>query len=443
MKNWVVLGLAVAALVGAGCGGDGDNGGGGGGGGTVEASVNTALFYSGPIPKPGYLDITYNTGQGRGRGGLGPTANLKRVVLEDNAYGTGDARNTVRTLLNPERVLGLDLYTSQSVPLNAPMDGFSINLNNRRFEEFALEIESVFFNGSSYNGSFGSSLFNEIFPFSATLLPGRTTSVQIFLNDAMFEEDGFGGLNFLRSEFEDQNLNPDSLALEAHLADYLAFDISNVPYAPLMTTSTQSTTLYMSGDAYGLSDTPQIGDTEFEVLVPETPDPGSVLGICNLAPSFPPNSPNTYNLKVIDPRNLQNNSFITSLQGTWKWWHDPDNASQSPILNPGDFVFITFPQSTDISTQDCVLLGLSGGVIVDCYFGEVDLSSNTFNAWPISEIVKGTTNDEIVGSIGNYVYRSGTGITTVRDIRSGDFSVTGGSAPATFPATGKFIVYRL
>lgn len=434
--------MLAASMAIIGCAGSGGGGGGGGGtnGGAVEASVNTALFINGPVSKPGYMVITYNTGQGRGVDPV--TATIKRVVLEDTAFGQGSENNIIRTLLNPELVLQLDGYTSNSVSLNAPMDGFATNLNHRFFENFVLELQEVTIEGSTFQGPGGQAVVVEQFDLNARTFPGRTTSIEIFLNDAMVAPDGLGGVAFDRNEFEALNYNPDSLKIEAHLSDYLAFDISNIANQPLMTGGGPATTVYFSGDAIGLSDTPVGTQTVFEVLVPESPEPGSILGWVSLAPSFPPNSPNTYTLRQVDPRSLPGTAFITALQGTWRWWHDAGNPSQSPILNPGDFVFLTMPQSQDDGVQDCVLIALDGGVISEFYFGEVNFNTNAFVAWPIEEVTKGNTNGQIDGSLGGYVYRP-NGSNTVRDIRSGTFNITGGTAPGSFPASSRFIVYRL
>jgi hypothetical protein len=425
-----------------GCGGGGGNGGGGnnGGGGGDIPSVNTALFYNGPLPRPGFVEVTYNTGQGRGTATA--TATLRRLVFEDQAFGLNDERNIVRTLLNPERILGLDLYTSQSVSVDVPMDGFATNFNHRLFENFQLDIQSVTLDGVEYNGPQQQSVLVDNFLLRAAAFPGRTTSISIFLHDAMFSDDGNGNLDFDRQSFEDLNYSPVESRIVGHLADYLAFDISNIPNLPLMTSGFPATTIYFSGDSFGLSDTPSLAATDFEILVPETPTPGSILGDCRLAPSFPPNSPNTYALKQVDPRSLPGNTYITAQQGTWKWWLNPDDPSQSPILNVTTFAFITFPQSQDDGRQDCAIVALNGGVITEMYFGEVNLQSGNFNAWPLTEITEGTTNGEINGTVDNYIFRSNGGF-SVRDVRGGSFEITAGDPPAEFPTTGSFIVYRL
>lgn len=442
LKTWGFFGLALAAVVLSGCGGGGNGGGGGGGGGgQVEASVNTALFMNGAQPKPGFFEITYNTGQGRGT--TNAQAKMRQVTFEDNTFPSGDPRNVVRTLLNPERVLGLDLYTSQAISVNAPMGGFAVNLNRRNFDQFNLEFTTVILNGVTYSLGANNPIINENFDLRAATFPGRTTSLAVFINDAIVTENGFGGIDFDRTLFEELNYNPDETRMVAHLADYLAFDISNIANPPLMTSGIPASTVFFSGDAIGLAEVPSQAPTPFEVLVPETPKPGSIEGWCQLPPSFPPNSPPTYTLRQVDPRSLPGMAFITALQGTWKWWVNTDEPSQSPILNPGDFVFLTMPQSLDDGVQDCVLVGLSGGTIVEFYFGEINLNTNAWTAWPISEVTKGTTAGEISGTLGSYVFRAGVGVPTVRDIRSGAFTITDGKAPSSFPTTGRFIVYRL
>jgi hypothetical protein len=437
LKKWGFLAIVSAAFLAVGCGGSGGDGGGGGGGGTPvdQISVNTSL-----LNKPGLLNVTFNTGQGRGT--ATSSAFLKKLFLEDNIFGAGDPRNRVQTLLEPERVLGLDLYTSQGIPLNVPMTGFSTNLNGRSFDVFPLEIARVNIDGTNYTGPGGNAVFNLEFPMRMRSFPGRTTSLEIFLNDGIIFDPGTG-IEFDTTYFEELNYNDDEGRMVGYLSDYVAFDISNVSYAPQMSNSSTASTVFFSGDAIALGDVPSTSPTFFEVLVPESPDPGAIEGLTQLPPSFPANAPATYTLRTPDPRNLPGIAKITALTGTWRWWVDEDEPSLSAILNAGNFAFITFPQSQDDGVQDLIIVGLSGGVITECYFGEANFNTNTWLAWPISEVVEGTVNGEIGGTFSGYDIRGSIGIPTSADVRGGTYSITAGSAPGEFPGTGRFIVYRL
>lgn len=430
MKKWAFLTVAAAvALSGCGGSGGGDNGGGGGGGPVDNFAVNTAL-----LNKPGLVQITYNTGQGRGTGAT--TAVLRQFAIFDS-FGQ------INPLLPPEMFLQLDGFTSQNVDLNASMGGFSTNLNGRSFDTFRLNINSVIQDGSTFSGTGGAPLFQFDFPMRARSLPGRTTSMQVFLNDAMIVPDGSGGLDFDQTEFETVNFDPTEDQIVGFLSDYIAFDISNVSDKPTMLDSSDADWVAFSGDSIALAKAPSTAPDAFEVLVPLGPDPGALEGLWQTAPSFPTNAPGTYTLRQIDPRSLPATSRITSLQGTWRPWLNTDEPSQSPFVNPTEFVFIMFPQSQENGIVDLVCFTHSGGAVDEMYFGEANLNSNTFSCWPISQVDDGDASNEVAGTLGSYVYRSGIGSPVPADIRSGNFNFTSGSRPGSFPATGRFIVYRL
>lgn len=422
-------------ILAAGCGGDGDNGGGGGGGGggTVEASVNTGL-----LSKPALVNATYNTGQGRG-------VTTSIAVLRN--FDMIDSFGVISKSLNPARRLDLGGYTSQTIDLSVPLalSQFSTNLNSRSFDEFLLNVKEIEFDGNVIGGSGQAPIINQAFPLRMRLFPGRTSSVQIFVDDAMITPDGSGGVLFDQALFEEVNFDPDENQIVSFVSDYLQFDISNVADKPTMISAGDADFVYFSGDSVGLSQgASPIPGSPFEVLVPLSPDPGVLEGLVTTPPSFPPNAPGTYTLRPIDPRSLPTTSRITALQGTWKPWYNPDNASQSPILNPGNFVFLTFPQSLNDQLQDLVMIALDGnGTITNMYFGEANLTNGTFSAWPISQVDDGDADNEISGTLNGYVFRPNIGTATPSDVRSGNFTVGSGTRPAEFPASGKFIVYRL
>src|SRR5688572_24002856 len=108
LRKWAFLWAAVAALV-IGC----STGGGGGGGTTTTGGGTTGQSTAVPnIPNvPAMLSVFYLTGQGRAAGSA--TAVIRRLFFTDQ-FGL------VETILNPERYIGLDAYTSQSIDVSAP-----------------------------------------------------------------------------------------------------------------------------------------------------------------------------------------------------------------------------------------------------------------------------------------------------------------------------------
>lgn len=433
MNRWANL-LACAVVVTAiGCAGAGNDpgggGGGGGGGGDSIASVNTALFN-----QPGRVEATYNSGQGRAVDS--PTAVLRRLYIEDEI-------GLVETLLQSEVKIQLDGYTSQSMEVNPPMTGFSVPIASRKFGIFPLEVQAIEveqFDGSfvRYQNTNGSPLLSELFPTRITAMPGRITSLQIFLDDATLNHDG-SGVQFDRPRFEGINFDPTEGMIMGFLSDYVMFDITNVANKPEMSTGGFANRVYFSGDSIALSLDPAQGGSPFEVLTPLL-DP--IEGLVT-----PPNAqfsaPGQYTLRQIDPRDLSNIARITALQGIWRPYWDP-NPTQSLLLNVGAFEVITIPNSTDGAKQEIVMIERNGaGQIVNMHFGEVDFSAGTFAVWPIDQVDTGDGSNEVNGTVTDIVYRAGVPSPTYRDIREGRFAITSGSVPAGYSASGRFVVLRL
>lgn len=446
MKRIALL-SAFAALTFAGCGGHGGGGGGGGvvpppGPGLSRAQVNQAALNT-----PGRVEVTYNTGQGRAVGS--PTAVIKRLFFEDNTYGLGDGRNTCETQLLQGISMQLDGYTSQSIGVDVPMSGFSEPLHSRSFDRFNLEIAKILVQNDAggldeFTGAGGGPILsgtNSEFDANVRAFPGRRTSVQIFLDDATLNHDG-SNLVWDAIRFADLNYEPIDLVVKSFMADYLAFDISNVPNRPQLSAGGFATRVYFSGDSIAISGPLLGGAQPFEVLTPV----GVQEGLFNP----PVNLPNqtipfgTYTLQTIDPTSLPNIAKITSLQGIWREYTNLVDQSKALIKDVGDFEFITMPQSGDGDTQDLVILQLnSSKQIINMYFGEVDFNTYTFLAWPIDQVSPAGVNGEISGTIYNTVDRNGNTDNTVRRIRSGLYSITGGTIPIGFNTSGRFIVYRL
>lgn len=423
-------------------------GGGGGGGGVVLSSINPAIFTnsSGSF---GRIEVTYNTGQGRAPGSL--TAVISRLNLVDELFPIGDSRNNVDTLLNPERHLGLDAYTSQTISVGVPMSnlGFSGPVNGRLFESFPLDISRFLeeqFDGSFQvvNGAGGPASLLETFDTHLLALAGRTTSLQLFVDDAMITAPGIG-IDFDRDLFEAINLVDDgtgNFVLLGHIADYVVFDISSVGSKPTMSNSISATRVWFSGDGIALSGPVGAGSEYMEVL---TPLPPPVEGVFNPPVPLPGGiGPGTYTLVQDDPIDLAGLAKITALRGTWRNYSDA-NTAQSAFLNLGSYECFTFPQSLDQDKHDMVVVARNGaGTITNLYFGQMDFDSNSFAIWPISQVDDGDASNEINGSISGLLDRNGGSPSTNRHVRSGTFTITtAGPLPSGFAQTGRFIVYRL
>lgn len=451
MRKWGLLLVAAGAVL-VGCdgssGSSGGVGGGGGGGGVVVSSINPAIF-SNSSGAFGRIEVTYNTGQGRAPGSL--TAVINRLSLVDDLFPIGDSRNNVDTLLNPERHLGLDAYTSQSISVGVPisLSAFSGPVNGRLFDSFTLDIAWFLeeqFNGSLsvVNGSGGPAFLQEVFDANLLALAGRTTSLQIFIDDAMITAPG-SGISFDRDLFEAVNLVDDgngNMVLLGHLADYVVFDITNVAGKPTMSNSVPATRVWFSGDAIALSGAVGPGAEYMEVL---SPLPPPIEGIFNPPVPLPGGiGPGTYTLVQGDPVDISGLAKITALRGTWRNYSDT-NTAQSAFLNLGTYECFTFPQSLDQDKHDMVVVARNGaGTITNLYFGQMNFGNNSFSIWPINQVDDGDASNELEGSISGLLDRNGSTAATNRHVRSGTFTITTPvPLPSGFAQTGRFIVYRL
>lgn len=426
--------VASVAIIGCGGGGGGGNNGNNGGGGSLPMAVNTSLLSS-----QGRLEMTYNTGQGRAPGSI--TGVFRHLIVEDNTYN--DLRDIVETQLNPAIGIQLDGYSSQQIPLNVPMTGFSLLLNGRNFEAFNLEIDSLRIenpDGSfrTVSGAGGQPAFLATFPMFLRAFPGRYTGVTVQIDDAMLNVDDSDNIVFDETLFNDLNLDVDEGVMLGTFTDYFAFDITNVPNKPLMSDSSEATRVYFSGDFAGLSGDVLAGSNPFEVLVPLNPPLEGLIS--------PPNATlgtyGTYALRQIDPRDLTNTQRIVSKQGIWRDWYTAGNDSKSVILRPDSVVMLALPHHKDDDKQDIVfMVRNANGDIVDMYFGEANFATNKINIWPIENIDDGAPDNEVELNISAKNYRAG-GAGNSADIRSGSWVLSSGSLPATFGTSGTFLVVR-
>ena len=111
------------------------------------------------------------------------------------------------------------------------------------------------------------SLFNNA--LSMSVFAGRTTALQIYLNDAILNHDGVN-LTWDRTLFQTVNTNPTTGKITGFLSDYLMFDISNVAAKPSMQSpdalGQDAQRFYISGDAFALSQAPDADPTVPKVL---------------------------------------------------------------------------------------------------------------------------------------------------------------------------------
>jgi len=436
--------LYVAAAIGViGCGGlSGNNTGTNAGGTNATATagagsrINLENQGTGAYAGAGTYVIDFMTGQGRAQGDL--TAIVSRASLTDE-FGT-----ETTTLLSPISLL-LKGFQHQA----ARLDIKPLGRDSRLFQTFNLDFTD--FEIDNGNASPNHLAPPNNLPFGAParirIFPGRSTSIPIFVDDSMFDASG-GSVVFNSDQFLAVNLGTGS-EIKSFLSDYVSFDISSLPLAarPLLTNGDPAGRAYFSGDGIALSEGGQY-DSNGNVFSPPRDERGlfEVLTQDVSAPiegHFAPSqiitgvpTPGTYSLVSPDPTDLSGIARITALQGTW---YDYTKVLVSSL----NFELITFPDSDDDKDQDAVGIVKTGNKITALYFGFADLEAGTFDIFPISGVVNGTdTTGELTGTLTGMVTGNNVITTVVHQMRSGTFTFTGGTRPASIPNTGRFLVFR-
>lgn len=418
-----------------GCGGNGHDAGGagGGGGGPLVSRVNDAKMSS-----PGVIYTTYLSGQGRAPGSQ--SAQLKRLT-----YTPLDFDNPVETVLNPAVLVQLDGYTHNTITL-ANAQTLPGN-DSRLYDTFTLSIQKILQDTGDPSNPYvefgnpndpNAPILEEPFPLHLRSFNGRQSIVQIFLDDAMVHHDGVS-LSFDQALFELANIDPTDGVIKGFLSDYLRFDLTSMPAGQrpnLISPEGMGATadaVYFSGDSIAMS-ADVGGDRVFEVLTPL----GHIAGQWRLPTPLTPDF-GTYTLLEVDPRILPvpNAQRIVSLQGIWRNYSDM-------ILDLGTVEMFALPNSDDSDDQDAVMIQRDGsGAISAMYFGFVNYGTGQFSMFPIDQVDDGAAGNELTGTVSGFLDAGGGSVAGANPtkIRSGTFTFSGG-APAGFPASGRFLVFR-
>lgn len=452
MKKWPYL-YAFAAVALAGCAGttvpNSGGGGGGGGGGVIDGrSVATVSLPANVAPQ---LDVYLLPGQGRA---LGDIAAVFNRIYFDDTNG-----NRAEDTLAPEIALRLNGFNAINRRINTPL---AFGENSRRFVNLQLEVQKIRIdNGDGtfqeYTGSGGGpilggneGLFNNL--LSVSTFYGRTTSLQLRINDAMLNHNGTNR-TWSRQEFIDQNVNPTTGKITGFLSDYLAFDISQVPAKPQLQSpdaaGEDAQVAYFSGDSIALSQASNPANPSqpkvIEVLTPSSVIDGTFSYVGNNVNRV------VYDLKQGDPSDPGiPPRLLTSLKGYIRPYSEV-------LANTGGFEFITLPKNVDSSKQDLVIIQRNltavNQPIIAMWFGEVDFAANPapkFIAWSIDQVDNASRTNEIIGTLPKALLL-GPGKTAVdtkqlkwwQNVREGDYTFT--TAPPGLPtkyATGRFVCFR-
>jgi len=424
LRKWAFL-SAVAAVAVIGCGGS--NGGSNPTGGTDGT--------------PG-TNVTVNLNRNFGRvefayiSGAGTTAPGDLTAISGNAE-LEDQFGTVRQQLGNQVFSPLAQYTFQFGAINVPFTGPSVppDLDTRLFESFRVSFVGFDEEGNSQRLAF----VNPI-DVSARIrtFPGRRSGVPIYLDSDMFETQSVDGVTsvLIKPESFLARNNEETGGLRSILSDFVAFDLTGMPEAdrPQLSNGQPAGRFLLSGDNYAITDAnPQQGGIELLTSEVSEPIPGTYVAEKTIGST---NTPGTYQLLQPDPTDLTGIAKIVAFRGEWK-----DQARA--FSGMGNFEVILFPSSKDDEMLEAVAVVRSGNVVSNLYFGFANLDSGELTLNPIKNLVAGTTDGEITGSVSNFRTRNGGGTVLPSAVRTGTFNLTGGTLPAGFSGSGTFVVYRV
>ena len=328
----------------------------------------------------------------------------------------------------------------------------SVQGPSQGFNTFYLNLDSLIDN-TDPNGSGGATVYGspnspflqeQGFPANIRVFPSRETTLPVFLNDSMigFVTDSLGNVTaeFLPDQFTARNGTP----LQAFISDFLAFDISNMGASrPTMINGKAANRVYFSGDKFGFSDAGPSGF--FEMLTEdannpdqgEFSDPVSVSGV---------GTPGIYRTIVPDPTDPTGTNTITELYGIYRQFVDPNSTANSMVRNTGSFEVITMPKTPDDDDQQIILVALNGSKVTNLYWGDVHLISGSFVAYPLSNLMTGSSLGSIQGTVSGFLDAFGSPVSvtssgTAQRVHYGRYQITS-LPPAGLSRSGRFIVYR-
>ena len=446
MKKWWIV--FVASAVAIGCGG-----GGGGSGGTGSTGVTTGgpppvtaptvtLVDNFGNPLPGKMQIVYVSGAGR----RGTDDTYIRIT---SAQVRNDPLDIAATSSSAQfNLAGYDLV---SVDVTVPIpigQGFKI------FREYPLEINGVLkeLEDGTVTPKWNGVWQDFIFPLDMRVYRGRTSVLQLNLNDLTFVEDTTKSppFSFDLELFKDENYdfsNPVSPMLTSFFGDYVAFDLTAMSGLdrPNMTGGADADMVLFSGDEFiGLGAGSGIAGS-LEMLTPLSSASGeNEIGVLNLPEEIAEGAflPGTYTIFEPDLQ-LPNpgNNTVLSLAGIWRPYTEV-------LANLGESAMIIFPNSRDDTTGFTAVYFRrdSVGNIIDLWQGPARFSGtkeNEIRLTRIRDIVAGPEVNPAVGTLSTYVRAGGNNIN--REILTGTFTFAPALTPADFPfpLTGEFRVFRL
>jgi hypothetical protein len=214
-----------------GCGGSGtDSRGTTTGVAGTDASAPTTVNL---LAKPGQIELSYLTGQGR----VGSRADgdvIATVGVPQFRDNTGTPTDLVT---DSPPLVQLNSYQNQIYRINVPIVTIQDPLtnrpvNSREFDTYPLTVNKLRYTLDGSTSTLTSVVGLPItLPTKIRVFPGRYTSVPVYLNDAQFpitSDDTGTFATFNRTQFDTDNSLDTFPSVPAFLSDYLAFDISGL-----------------------------------------------------------------------------------------------------------------------------------------------------------------------------------------------------------------------
>lgn len=378
-----------------------------------------------------------------------PSVNLPSTSAEVRiSFLSGQGRRLPGSLSAQLRVIRLRIGGTDIIPslfngttdgVNVQLDGFTTNkygftqdlgaAGSKNYQFLSFDITKMYeeqFDGS-YTELFSGSFPIENLPVNMPLIPGRQSTINVYLNNAAV---GFSNIfnepSFDLNEFNLENALTGSNRIEGFLSDMVAFDISAVGTRPNMDSGGAADKFMISGDSMGIARSAGF-DGSFDLFSPNFVESGVTTNPVQLPDGV---APGTYNVLEPDPSVIPPAIVrITALQGTWR-------DVNSVITNLGTTGMIVFP-TTRVGEEDMAIAYVrTGSQVTGMWFGKATITANggTTTMWPIDQITvaEGSRTGGFTGTFSNLTKVGGV-------TKDGDFTLTG--APAELGSTGVFAVY--
>ena len=327
--------------------------------------------------------------------------------------------------------LKLDGFSTNTFAFNEPTTGPSESYTS--LSMFLNEIREEDFNGNLNPVFSGPAILLPDMPIAAELRPGRTTTVQIYLNNgSLFYDDILDEVVFDQDAWDQDNLIDGATAVPGKFSDAVSFSLGGVGLRPAMEAGGTADRVLMTGDSIGLGQG-SVVDGSFDLYSPQFVESGS-LNLPDLLAGNPTGQPLPGTYTVLEPNTTPfdpDAPDLPALQGTWYDFNDV-------VSNVGTDIMFIIPSSDGDNIHQVALVKRSStGVIQALWIGRVELdgTTGTFTVWSVDQIDDNTENNPATGTLSN-VTIEGT------RIADGDWNVTNTPTGFPFETSGVFVVYN-